>query len=65
MSQYDTSATAPISRAGTPPRDARRTCERGGSGEPVGMFSGLPPVPNFVFRLALAFGAGLMLAALL
>jgi len=29
------------------------------------MFSGLPPVPNFVFRLALAFGAGLMLAALL
>lgn len=29
------------------------------------MFSGLPPVPHFLLRIALAFGAGLMLAALL
>jgi hypothetical protein len=29
------------------------------------MFSGLPPVPNFLLRLALTFGAGLMIAALL
>ncbi len=29
------------------------------------MFSGLPPIPNFLLRLALTFGAGLMIAALL
>lgn len=29
------------------------------------MFSGLSPTSNFALRLALAFGAGLMLAALL
>jgi len=29
------------------------------------MFSGLTPTTNFVLRIALAFGAGLMMAALL
>jgi len=29
------------------------------------MFTGLPPVSNFLLRIALAFGAGLMMAALL
>ena len=29
------------------------------------MFSGLTPTSNFLLRIALAFGAGLMLAALL
>lgn len=31
----------------------------------TGMFSGLTPTTNFVLRIALAFGAGLMMAALL
>ena len=31
----------------------------------IPMFSGLPPIPNFLLRLALTFGAGLMIAALL
>ena len=30
-----------------------------------GMFSGLTPSTNFLLRIALAFGAGLMMAALL
>jgi len=29
------------------------------------MFSGFSPTSNFVLRIALAFGAGLMMAALL
>jgi hypothetical protein len=29
------------------------------------MFSGLTPTTNFLLRIALAFGAGLMMAALL
>ena len=29
------------------------------------MFHDLPPLPNYLLRIALAFGAGLMMAALL
>jgi hypothetical protein len=40
-----------------PPRDFRPTFPA--------MFSGLTPTTNFILRIALAFGAGLMMAALL
>ena len=43
----------------------RRACDAARNGEDNGMFSGLSPSTNFLLRIALAFGAGLMMAALL
>jgi hypothetical protein len=65
MSHYDTFATAGISSAGTPARDPDGACDGRGFGDRRLMFSGLTPTTNFLLRIALAFGAGLMMAALL
>jgi hypothetical protein len=65
MSYHDTLATAGISSAGTLPVTRTALAESGDLTNVVRMLSGLTPTTNFVLRIALALGAGLMMAALL